>query len=162
MAKKILIGLLVVLVLIQFIRPTRNESTAMSATDIEKQYVVPENVKSILSRACRDCHSNNTVYPWYAQFQPGAWLMNNHILDGKKHFNLSEFAVYDPKKADHKLDELVEELEGHGMPLESYLWLHSDAKLTETETKEVMDWAKGIRKEIQTTHPEAFVKKDKE
>lgn len=162
MAKKILIGLLVVLVLIQLIRPTRNESTAMSANHIEKQYIVPENVKLILGKACGDCHSNNTVYPWYAQLQPGAWFINNHIADGKKHFNLSEFADYDPKKADHKLDELVEEIEGHGMPLESYLWLHPDAKLTETEITEVVDWANGIRKEIQTTYPEAFVKNDKE
>lgn len=161
MARKILIGLFIILVAMQFVRPIRNESASMSANDIEKQYVVPENVKSILSRACRDCHSNNTVYPWYSQVQPGAWFMNNHVIDGKKHFNLSEFAAYEPKKADHKLDELVEELEGHGMPLESYLWLHADAKLTETETQEVITWANGIRKEIQTTFPEAFLKKDK-
>jgi hypothetical protein len=162
MAKKILIGLLVIFILMQFIRPTRNESTAMSPNDIEKHYETPENVKLILSKACRDCHSNNTVYPWYAQFQPGAWFMNDHIVDGKRHFNLSEFAAYEPKKADHKLDEFSEEIEEHGMPLESYLWLHTDAKLTDIEIKEVTDWAKGIRKEIQTKNPQAFLKKDKE
>lgn len=159
MAKKILTGVLILFVVIQFIRPKRNESAEMSPNDIEKHYAVPENVKSILSKACRDCHSNNTIYPWYANFQPSAWFLNNHVVDGKKHFNLSEFAAYEPKRADHKLDEMIEEMEGHGMPLESYLWIHTDAKLTESEIKEVTDWAKGIRQEIQAKNPRAFEKK---
>lgn len=162
MFKKILTLLLVALVVIQFIRPAKNESAEMSANDIEKHYAVPENVKGILKKACRDCHSNNTEYPWYSNIQPVAWWLNGHIVDGKKHFNLSEFASYPPKKADHKLEELIESQEDHWMPLESYTIVHKEAILTQTETQEVIAWANALRKEIQTAHAADFLKKDKE
>jgi hypothetical protein len=161
MVKKIVYALLVVLVIIQFIKPSRNVASEMSANDIEKNYTVPENVKANLARACRDCHSNNTIYPWYANIQPVAWWLNGHIEDGKKHFNLSEFAAYPPKRADHKLEELVESQTDHWMPLESYVKLHPDARLTQAQSQEVIDWANGLRREIQTAHPEAFIEQDK-
>ncbi len=113
MGKKIIYGLLAVLIIIQFIKPEKNISSEMSPNDIEKHYNVPQSIKATLSKACRDCHSNNTVYPWYASFQPVGWWLNGHIKDGKKHFNLSEFAAYPPKRADHKLEELVESQTDH-------------------------------------------------
>lgn len=157
MAKKIFIVLIVILVIIQFIRPTPNVLAEQSATDIEKHYEVPENVKATLSKACRDCHSNNTVYPWYWNIQPVAWWLDGHIRDGKRHFNLSEFASYPPKKAEHKLEELVESQEDHWMPLESYTKLHSEARLTSTESKELIDWANALRQKIKLENPAAFV-----
>ena len=159
MFKKILLGLLVIVVLIQFVRPTKNVAAEMSANDIEKHYSVPDNVKATLKKACRDCHSNNTVYPWYYNIQPVAWWLSTHIDDGKRHFNLSEFAAYPPKRADHKLEELVESQEDHWMPLESYTLIHKEAKLTQAESQEVIDWANGLRKEIQTAHPAEFLEK---
>lgn len=162
MIKKILVALLVILIIIQFIRPTKNVSAEMSPNDIEKHYAVPENVRAILSKACRDCHSNNTVYPWYNNIQPVAWWLNGHIQDGKRHFNLSEFAAYPPKRADHKLEELVESQTDHWMPLESYKKLHKEAILTQAESREVIDWANGLRKEIQTAHAADFLVKEKE
>ena len=160
MAKKITYALLAILVIIQFIKPKRNVASEMSVNDIEKHYNVPENIKKTFSKACRDCHSNNTVYPWYANIQPVAWWLNDHIQDGKKHFNLSEFATYPPKRADHKLEELIESQTDHWMPLASYMKLHAEARLTQAESQEVVDWANGLRKEIQAKHPEAFLEKD--
>lgn len=159
MFRKILLGLIAVWVVIQFIRPVKNEAAEMSANDIEKHYAVPDNVKATLKKACRDCHSSNTVYPWYSQIQPVAWWLDGHIKDGKKHFNLSEFAAYTPKKGDHKLEELIESQEEHWMPLESYTMVHQEAKLTSTEKQELIDWAAGIRKEIQTAHAADFLTK---
>jgi hypothetical protein len=162
MVKKILYTLLILLVIIQFIRPNKNVALEVSANDIEEHYAVPDNVRSILKKACRDCHSNHTEYPWYANIQPVAWWLNDHVQEGKKHFNLSEFAAYPPKRADHKLEELVESQEDHWMPLQSYQRLHKEAVLTEAETQEVINWANGLRKQIQLAHPEAFVKGAKE
>ncbi|WP_025762848.1 heme-binding domain-containing protein [Dyadobacter tibetensis] len=156
--KKVLIAILLILVAIQFIRPTPNVSAEMSLNDVEEHYYVPEGVKISLDKACRDCHSSNTRYPWYSQIQPVAWWLNSHIEDGKKHFNLSEFAAYSPKKADHKLEELIESQTDHWMPLESYTFIHSEAKLTETERQEMIDWATALRREIQKSHPEEFGK----
>ncbi len=148
MIKKILSGLLVVLVIIQFFKPDKNVSDSFSVNDISTKYNVPENVKIVLSKACNDCHTNNTVYPWYANFQPVAWYLDNHITDGRKHFDLSEFMTYEAWKADHKLEELIDEVEDNKMPLEDYLWIHGEAELSNEEKSTLTEWAKGIRTEM--------------
>lgn len=148
MIKKILIGLLVVLVVIQFIRPERNVSEIPSQNDIRVHYSVPANVESVLKRACYDCHSNNTNYPWYANIQPVLWWLQDHIEEGKEELNFSEFATYSAKRADHKLDEVIEMVEEEEMPLESYTYIHKDAILSSSEKKLLMDWAADLRKMI--------------
>ena len=150
MGKKILYGLLAVLVIMQFIRPERNVSEIPSANDIRVQYPMPANVESILKRACYDCHSNNTNYPWYTNIQPIGWWMQHHVDEGKAELDFSEFATYSPKKADHKLEEVVEMVEEKEMPLESYTWIHKDAVLSTEEIEIVTQWANELRSVIQT------------
>ncbi|MDX2047135.1 MAG: heme-binding domain-containing protein [Chitinophagaceae bacterium] len=148
MFKKILIVLLVILVIIQFIRPGRNISAAVSPNDISHKYHVPETVQSILKTSCNDCHSNNTVYPWYANVQPVAWWLQHHVNEGKSELDFSEFLTYSPKKAHHKMEEVIEMVKEGEMPLNSYLWVHKDAKLSADQKKMLTDWADGIMKEI--------------
>lgn len=148
MAKKILLGLLIILVVIQFIRPTPNTSDIPSENDIRVHYSVPSNVLSILKRACFDCHSNNTNYPWYSYIQPVAWWLDHHIQEGKEELNFSEFASYSPKKADHKLEEMIEMVEDEEMPLESYTYVHKDAILSDSEKELLINWAKELRNTI--------------
>jgi len=84
--KNLFLLLLVALVVIQFIHPPKNntdEANSMTS-DISKVYVVPDSVTQILKTSCYDCHSNNTVYPWYSKIQPVAWWLNDHIEEGKK------------------------------------------------------------------------------
>src|SRR5665811_802718 len=102
--KRILIALLIIFIAIQFIRPAKNRSEGISANDISTKYPVPDSVQAILKVACYDCHSNNTRYPWYAEIQPVAWWLNNHIKDGKRGLNFSEFTSYRIKKQFHRLD----------------------------------------------------------
>ncbi len=149
MVKKILYGLLIALVLIQFIRPERNISEVPSENDIRVHYAVPAEVESILKRACFDCHSNNTYYPWYTNIQPIGWWLQNHINEGKGELNFSEFAAYSPKKADHKLEEVVELVEEKEMPLKSYTWVHKDAVLNAQEIETLVNWANSLRATIQ-------------
>jgi hypothetical protein len=140
MAKKILIGLLVVVLLIQVMQPTKNQSDTLSANDISLAYALPAGVHETFVKKCYDCHSNNTQYPWYVHVQPIGWWMASHIKEGKDHLDFSEFKTYDPKRASHKLEEVSEELgEGH-MPIESYLWLHPEAKVTDEELKAINGW----------------------
>ena len=73
--------LLLVFIIIQFIRPAKNKSEGISNNDISKIYPVPENVQAILKTSCYDCHSNNTVYPWYASIQPVSWWLDDHIQE---------------------------------------------------------------------------------
>lgn len=149
MVKKIVYALLVLLIVIQFFRPTRNIATTPQVKSIDKAYTIPQNINGILQKACYDCHSNTTVYPWYTNIQPIAWWMDDHIKEGKSKLNFSEFLSYSLKKQDHKLEEVTEELESE-MPLKSYKLAHSEARLTAEEKKEITDWANNLRKEIQS------------
>ena len=145
---KILLALLAVLLLAQFIRPEKNRASGEQPNDIFKHYPAAPEVQAIVKRACYDCHSNNTNYPWYAEVQPLAWWINDHVEDGKKHLNFSEFAAYKPKKANHKLEEVYEEVEKHDMPLKSYTLIHAEARLTTEEQQMLIDWAKSTRSQI--------------
>ncbi len=148
MVKKIAMGLLVALVIIQFFRPARNISSEKSTNDITNKYAVPASVQEILKTSCYDCHSNNTVYPWYANIQPVAWWLADHVNEGKKELNFSEFLTYSPKKAHHKLEEVNEMVKEGEMPLQSYTIIHQNAKLSEPQKLEIANWADGLMKEI--------------
>ncbi len=145
--------LLLAFIVIQFIRPAKNKSDAISSNDISKIYPVPENVQAILKTCCYDCHSNNTVYPWYAQIQPVAWWLNNHIQDGKKDLNFSEFASYRIRRQYKKLEEINELVKKDEMPLDSYLWIHKYAKLSEQQKLTVANWVVAVRDTIKQNYP---------
>ena len=142
------VGLLVLLIAIQFVKPAWNQSGVASPNDIRKKYAVPVNVAALLQRACYDCHSNNTHYPWYAAVQPVGWWLTWHINDGRRHLDFSEFGTYAPKRAKSKLGEIIDEVESHGMPLKSYTWMHPEARLTPAEIKLITDWAEGLQDEV--------------
>ena len=145
--------LLLALIVIQFIRPTKNKAEGISNNDISKIYPVPENVQSILKTSCYDCHSNNTVYPWYAQVQPVAWWLNDHIEDAKKDLNFSEFAGYRIGRQYRKLEEINELVKEGEMPLDSYLWIHKDAKLNGQQKITIANWVTSIRDTIKANYP---------
>lgn len=148
MIKKILIGLLLVLVAIQFIRPAKNQSAELSANDISRAYTISGEMQDLLKTSCADCHSNNTVYPWYSSVQPVAWWLANHVNEGKKELNFSEFASYSPKKQAHKLKEVIEQVKEGEMPLNSYTWVHKNATLTDNQKLAISSWVDALRKEI--------------
>ena len=148
MIKKIAYVLLVALVVMQFIRPARNISTEESANHISKKYTVSASVNGIMEKACYDCHSNNTVYPWYANIQPVGFWLDDHVKEGKGELNFSEFLTYSPKKARHKMEKVVEEVKEGGMPLDSYTWIHKNAILTQEEKSELTTWADTLAKQI--------------
>lgn len=150
MKKKILLGILALLVIIQFIRPERNLSQGISANDISNHHPVPANVQDILSRACNDCHTNNTLYPWYTNVQPVGWWMQHHVNEGKRELNFSEFASYTPKRQHHKMEEVEEMVNENEMPLDSYTWIHHNAKLKPEEKTALLQWAGNIKNEIAT------------
>ena len=148
--KKIILGIAVLLVLIQFFRPEKNTATAPSANNIAKKYNTPNEVKVILDKACNDCHSNNTKYPWYANFQPVAWWLDHHVDEGKGEINFDEFLTYPAKKARHKMEEVNEMVKEGEMPLNSYTWVHKDAVLTQAEKLVLAEWAVATMKTIET------------
>lgn len=135
--------IIIILLGIQLIRPAKNQS-ALVSNSIVNQYNVPDSTAKLLVKACNDCHSNTTVYPWYAEIQPLGWWLNNHIKHGKKALNFDEFTTYAKEDHEHIFDEIIETVTEEKMPLKSYTWLglHKEAKLTEAERLNIINWAK--------------------
>ncbi|KAA1243930.1 heme-binding domain-containing protein [Aquimarina sp. RZ0] len=143
--KKIGLLLAVVLVILQFIRPDKNEMGYESVAYFENDTKPGVAIKKILKSNCYDCHSNQTIYPWYAEVAPVSYWLSHHVDEGKEHFNVSDWEQYSDKKKDHKLDELIEEVEEGEMPLSSYTWIHGNL---EKEDKEVLiAWVRELRKQ---------------
>lgn len=148
MKRLIIIGILVVLVVIQFIRPEENLGEAEGSTDVTNYVDVPENVMLTLRGSCYDCHSNRTNYPLYAKVNPVGWWLNHHIEEGKSELNFSDFSNYDMKQIDHKLEEIAEEVEAGNMPLSSYTLIHRDVILSDEQVQMLSDWVNTERQKL--------------
>jgi hypothetical protein len=160
MFKKVLLLLLVILVIIQLIHPAKNISKGEQPNNIAKAYNVPANVKSILEKACLDCHSNNTRYLWYFRIQPVDWWLTKHIRDGKKGLNFDEFTNKSLRFQYGKLGDVIDLVKKNEMPLNSYTWIHKDAILTDTEKDALIKWSEGIRNEMKAKYPaDSLIKK---
>src|SRR3954451_19246483 len=153
MRKKILLIIVAILIAIQFIRPAKNQSNDALTSDISNVYPVQQDVSTILKKACNDCHSNNTVYPWYSQVQPVSWWLNNHIEEGKDELNFNEFAAYRIGRQYKKLEEVIDQVKEGEMPIWSYKLIHTNANLTDEEKQTLMNWAQGIRDTIKGKYP---------
>jgi len=140
-AKKILLGLLMVLILIQFFQPARNKSSELSSTDIKKTFSIPENVQLVLQISCYDCHSNNTNYPWYSKIQPFGWLLAKHIKNGKAELNFNEFSSYSLRRQISKLTGIGNSVKDGTMPLTSYILIHKNARLSNEDKALLIGWA---------------------
>ena len=145
--KKIIKGILLLalaaFVVMQFIRPDKNESGYDTVKNFESETGVTNQLAVMLKTKCYDCHSSQTEYPWYAEIAPASYWLRDHINNGKKHFNVSAWESYSAKKKDHKLDELIEMVEEGEMPLDSYTWLHDD--ITTEEKEMLINWAQVTR-----------------
>jgi hypothetical protein len=164
MLKKIGITLIAVLIVIQFIQPERNTS-GNDTFAIQSKYVIPNDVEQIMQVSCYDCHTNTTEYPFYANIQPVAWFLANHVKDGKKHLNFSEFTQLPLFAQNHKLEEIKEMVEEKEMPLSSYTYfgLHPKANLTEGQREKIIEWADSQMTYLKRTYPAdslAFPKKE--
>ncbi len=146
MVKRILIILAIVIVagiiVLQFFRIDKANPPVVQSETLEATTAVPPDISLILGRSCNDCHTNQTLYPWYANLQPMGWLLKNHIDDGRRQMNFSIWNTYQLKRRSKKLEQICEQVESKEMPLPSYLWIHRDAVLSENESKALCDWAK--------------------
>lgn len=148
-AKRVLVLLLIVLIALQFYRPEKNDAEVRDVTSFEKETKPAPLVVGVLQTKCYDCHSNKTTYPWYAEVAPISLWLNDHVEEGNKHFNVSAWDSYEDKKKDHKLEELIEEVEEGKMPLNEYNWLHGGS-LSQAEKDAVIAWAKEARKKYKS------------
>ena len=159
--KKILWAIGIGLIVIQFFHPEKNISSGASPNLISTQYTISEDIQDILNKACNDCHSNNTTYPWYFNIQPVGWWLGDHIEDGKKEVNFDEFATYSLRRQFRKFKEIKEQVEEDEMPISSYTLLHSDAALSPEQKQALIKWSEDMMNEMKAKYPmDSLVRKE--
>ena len=151
--KTVVTIIVIVFIVIQFIRPTKNAGAEISANQITALHQVPADVQQILKISCNDCHSNTTKYPWYSNIQPVAWFLDDHIVEGKKELNFSEFANYPAYRRYKKFKEIGKEIKDGDMPMDSYTLLHRDALLNAEQKLLIENWAANSMKEMEGKYP---------
>ena len=151
MVKKVvryaLIVLFIGMIVIQFIsRPETVAQPLNPQNDMISLLGVDDEMKDLLQHNCYDCHSNQPVYPWYSKIAPVSWWTNEHMEHGREELNFSNWGEYSKRRKDHKLEEMVEEVEGGAMPLPSYTWIHG--KLNNEEKELLKNWVNTERAKL--------------
>lgn len=139
---------IVALVGIQFIPMSRNVSQDVPSTDFILTFKPTENVSNILKTSCYNCHSNNTIYPWYSHIQPVGIYLEGHINKGKKNLNFSEFGDYSGRRQKNKITSMIDQIKNDRMPLPAYTFIHHDAKLSREDKQMVTAFLESVRDSI--------------
>ena len=147
--KRIIYTLIAVLIFIQLFQPTENAGIAEG----ENSITASADVSGILKKACYDCHSDHTDYPWYTHIQPVGWWLNHHVNEGKRELNFSEFKTYTLKRKLHKLKEIKKQITEGEMPMSSYTWIHTDATLNDEQKAKLLNWVQEMTTTLTDTLP---------
>ena len=134
-SRRAVVTLAVLIIGIQFVRPARTNPTVEPARALPAMYPLPAHAASVLDRACRDCHSNETRWPWYSHVAPVSWFVIDHVNHGRSHFNYSDWAKYTPENRAQLLKNSCERAREEEMPLGSYLWMHRSARLSSADVE---------------------------
>lgn len=147
MKKKIVIGLVAIVVVMQFFRIDKENPTYDSNNDFIVIMNPSDQVNNILKNSCYDCHSFETKYPWYTNVAPVSWWVKDHINEGRDELNFSAWGTYSDKRKDHKLEEVIELVDEGEMPLTSYTLAHSEASLSAEQQEALISWVKAVRQQ---------------
>lgn len=135
---KIVLGVLALLGVAQVIPVERTNPPVRSDVDATQE------IATLLRRACYDCHSHETHWPWYGYVAPISWFLARHVEKGRGDLNFSEWPVLDFEAQNHDLHEIEEQVAKGKMPLRSYKILHPEARLDAAERARLLEWARGI------------------
>lgn len=132
-------------VALQFVRSNKANPPVVQAQTIEAHVRVSQEVAGIFERACKDCHSDQTEWPWYARVAPVSWFVADHVNDGRRHLNFSRWSAYDREQADWLLGAMCMTAKRGLMPLPSYTQLHRSAKLSALDVQTLCAWSQAER-----------------
>jgi hypothetical protein len=142
---KAALSALVLIAGMQLLQPDRTNPPADPAASFEAVAKPSKETAAVLRRACADCHSNETVWPWYSRIAPFSWVIADDVRRGRAHMNLSEWNLLSPEASQKRVQEMCEEAKGGGMPLFSYKLMHPRAKLSESDVSVVCSAAMASR-----------------
>ena len=124
--------------LLQLTNPPRTNPKVVS--DLMATNAPPPQIATMLHAACYDCHSSETRWPWYSRVAPMSWLIANDVKNGRENLNLSDWPNNNPMRAAKRLENMSDEIGSGEMPPKKYTTIHADARLTESQRKELTDW----------------------
>jgi len=127
--KQAAIVIVVVFAAAQLVRPERTNPATDAARTIQAHAGTTSELAAVVDRSCRDCHTNNTVWPWYTQIAPLSWLMARGVAEGRKAVNFSEWASYPPDVQRTLLSVSCQDATGGKMP-GPYTFVRPDTKLS--------------------------------
>jgi len=130
----ILVIIISVLLLIQLVPGDRTNPA------VTGEIQAPTDIRKILQKSCYDCHSHQTQWPWYSHIAPISWLVIHDVNEGRENLNFSTWKSYRSREKVKIYEEIQEVLEKEEMPLKPYLWMHSEAKLTNEEVQNLFQW----------------------
>jgi hypothetical protein len=131
---------------IQFVRPPRTNPSTNPDRTLDAHVLVTPEARAIIDRACRDCHSNDTRWPWYSNVAPVSWFVVDHVNHGRRHFNYSDWAQYAPEDAERILMNTCAFARKETMPMPSYLVMHDEARLSDPDVTALCDWTDTVRR----------------
>ncbi len=148
MLKKIVLVLVGLFLVAQVVRPDRTNPAYDKVGTLEAAHQPPAEVLSVLKRACFDCHSRETKWPWYTNLTPVSWFVADHVKEGREHVDFSILGALPKDRQAKILHECEEEVEEGHMPIDSYVWLHSEAKLSDADRKLIVEWFGATSKKL--------------
>ena len=146
-------ALVVALIVAQFIPLKKTNPPVDPSKTMYASLPVPPGVQNVFERACKDCHSNETVWPWYSRVAPVSWMIVNDVNEGRGDLNLSEWGTYSAKRKDTRLKEICDQLSSGEMPDRMYALVHRQARLNDDERTAVCQWTDATRKGLAAAQP---------
>ncbi len=134
--KQVAVVFVAVFAAAQLVRPDRANPATDASRTIQSQVGTASGLGAVLDRACRDCHSNATVWPWYTRIAPVSWLMAYGVAEGRKRVNFSEWAAYEPDRQRKLLAESCGDASTGKMP-GPWTLLHPEAKLSTRDVETI-------------------------
>ena len=140
----IIVGMAVVLGITLVSATGRSSSTKtlpQAGGGLPKDFVAPTQVRGIIQRACMDCHSEATVWPWYSYIPPVSWQVHEDVHKGRAFMDLSHWGDYTPEEQRGFVSQIARITRAGVMPPSKYLWMHRDARLSDADLDLLAAWA---------------------
>jgi hypothetical protein len=122
----------------------QSQAGAVMVSDLR----MPADVRALVKRSCADCHSNQTVWPWYSYVAPMSWLVERDVRQGRDHMNFSRWPEYSLQQQQKVLADVASALKNREMPLPQYALMHREAKLSDAEIDIIYRWARLERRRV--------------
>jgi hypothetical protein len=142
------VALACLFLLAQFVRPARTNPAVDQSLTLESRVQPSPQVAAILDRSCKDCHSNQTRWPWYSNVAPISWFVIDHVNEGRENLNFSEWGRYNRRDVEGLMKQICQEVKSGAMPLSSYTPMHPGSKLSPEDMKLLCDWTNAERARI--------------